>query len=381
MCFACNVKAQDKLITQTGDVKIVYNVEVGTNKVFYTLENKKDAPIQQIAKQDVLTIIHPDGSKEILNKDNVSNQKDEIQQENNSLPSFSKKERHPIVTKNGEYNPVLFANDKKKGKRCYSCYVVYQFKNGSVKEDDNISAEYKVIGYDDKASGLSNHFDLEPTDDMRDIHYTYGLEVKLKNKTSRTIYIDLGNTFITRGTEAAPYYTPTATSSTNGKNGGVGVNVGSVTGALGIGGIVGGIANGVNVGGGSSSSETTTTYSQRVVAIPPLSQKTLMDQFLFPIGSETLYNNNISNFILDKKTSAIETSLAFEHIERGQSMLFDENDSPIKFSSYITYSFNENCTETSNLQANMYIKQVIGISESKDLSSDWAERPYFIIRK
>ena len=101
-------KAQDKLITQSGDVKIVYNVDVGTNKVFYTLENKKDAPIQQIAKQDVLTIIHPDGSKEILNKDNVSNQKDEIQQENNSLPSFSKKEAvlfpmaiH-VVSKGGE---------------------------------------------------------------------------------------------------------------------------------------------------------------------------------------------------------------------------------------------------------------------------------------
>lgn len=47
--------------------------------------------------------------------------------------------------------------------------------------------------------------------------------VIVKNKTSKTVYLDLGNTFIIRGNSFQPYYIPSASSSTDGTHSGVGV--------------------------------------------------------------------------------------------------------------------------------------------------------------
>ncbi|WP_337943252.1 hypothetical protein [Prevotella sp.] len=60
--FACSlmagvsVSAQDVLITQKGDVKNVYDVEVGPSTVFYKEEDKADAPTLRIKKADVIMI-------------------------------------------------------------------------------------------------------------------------------------------------------------------------------------------------------------------------------------------------------------------------------------------------------------------------------------
>ena len=54
--------------------------------------------------------------------------------------------------------------------------------------------------------------------------------------------------------------------------------MGSVAGALGIGGVLGTLANGVNVGGASSTGTSTTTYSQRVISIPPMASVSLEPQ-------------------------------------------------------------------------------------------------------
>ncbi len=69
MIFACSLMAgvsayaQDVLITNNGDVKNVYEVEVGTNAVFYKSEDKADAAILRINKADVFMIKRKDGTK------------------------------------------------------------------------------------------------------------------------------------------------------------------------------------------------------------------------------------------------------------------------------------------------------------------------------
>ena len=70
--------------------------------------------------------------------------------------------------------------------------------------------------------------------------------VTIKNKTNKTIYIDLGNTFFSRGGEAQPYYIPGETHQYKGGTTGASVNMGAVAGALGVGGALGTLANGVN---------------------------------------------------------------------------------------------------------------------------------------
>jgi len=73
-------------------------------------------------------------------------------------------------------------------------------------------------------------------------------------------------------------------------------------------------------------------------------------------------------------------------MDNGKKMEYNEDNSPIKFSSYTSYSFNEDCVETFSLQANFYVKQIIGglyntfwgtaYELDKFLSSDWKERTY-----
>ena len=371
LCFACNTKAQDKLITQKGDVKTVYNVEVGANRVFYTLEKKENAPIQQIAKKDVLTIIHPDGTKELFNTNESSNAA-VISGQASSTTFPAEAENHPIVVQDKGYVPIKFIG-KKGNKEAGAYFAECRLKNGSVIEDDNVKINYKIM--DDDVYYYSN----------KDIL----LQISIQNKTNKTIYIDLGNTFINRGTEGMAYYIPTATSSTHGKNGGVGVNVGSVTGTLGIGGIVGGIANGVNVGGGSSSSETTTTYSQRIIAISPLSQKYLEIVSLFPINS---HYNECLHVVGNIKSSRV--NIKSQDIKIGENVVFNEENSPINFSFYTIYSFNEDTSHSFSLHANFYVNQLIGVHRfpsangayvskplDKELSDDWKNRLFFILGK
>ena len=54
------------------------------------------------------------------------------------------------------------------------------------------------------------------------------VQITLRNKTDKTLFIDLGNSFFIRGKESSPYYIPTSVSNTNGSSQGVSVNAGSV---------------------------------------------------------------------------------------------------------------------------------------------------------
>lgn len=58
LSFACvyAVEAQDILVLKNGEVKSVYNVEVGKESIFYTVESKASAAIHKIEKKDVFTI-------------------------------------------------------------------------------------------------------------------------------------------------------------------------------------------------------------------------------------------------------------------------------------------------------------------------------------
>ena len=58
---------------------------------------------------------------------------------------------------------------------------------------------------------------------------------------------------------------------TSGDTSGASLGLGSVAGALGVGGVLGTIAGGVSVGGGTSSSVSTSYAQQRILAIPPQS--------------------------------------------------------------------------------------------------------------
>jgi hypothetical protein len=218
--------------------------------------------------------------------------------------------------------------------------------------------------------------------------------VKIKNKSTNTIYVDLGNTFIIRNEEGSAYYVPSASTTTTGKSGGGSVNLGSVAGALGVGGGVGQALGGMSVGGSSSSATSQVTYSQRVIAVPPMSSKSLEGQALFPLNSERFYNNLITT-VQKKDGVAVkinDSSPFISGMQPGDKKEFTEENSPIHFSVFVSYSTSEGCEKLTNLHQSVYVNCIIGANcDSWVINSNlkksfmdevypgWDTKPYFVL--
>ena len=388
--MSTTIQAQEVLITKEGDALKVYGLEVSSEAVFFRKSPEKDSPIQRLAKSELLMIKYADGRKQII--DNPADQS----HLNTNTPSEVEGHKNAVGTMTPE---VLELNNKRiesfnittlsytgtdTQKSWGSMAVVLGLKEGSTIETPEVSLSFGMKLYAAEHSmnkgvlkrakivELKDMDDLDPIMDTR----VYKMVITVKNKTSKTIYIDLGNSFVTAKGEATSYYIPTAKTSTSGTSNGVGVNAGAVAGAIGIGGALGTLANGVTVGGGSMNQSSTTTFSQRVIAIPPMSAKSLEPQ---GIGEEKVFNglNNGWDYNNSIVKSIIPTFLEKGYAQmvkgypkmmnfcRGQIINLepDANSSPL--SALVTYSADEQFSSTKSLQIEFYVRQIMGYNNLK----------------
>jgi len=169
----------------------------------------------------------------------------------------------------------------------------------------------------------------------------YGnVEVEVQNNSDEIMIIDRTKSFFCdKEGVSKPYYDPTvnvlAHSTTSGHSTGVSVNLGSVAKAVGVGGTVGTLLNGVNVGSGNENSSTTTntTYivDQPSVSIAPHSKANMGRVFQESyFGIETLaylaqkgdsemnYSYNPDNTFSSCKITisySVDGGLTFEKVE------------------------------------------------------------------
>ena len=302
MIFACSLMAgvsayaQDVLITQEGDVKKVYDVEVGPSTVFYKEADKADAPTLRIKKDDVIMIKRKDGTKYDLGNglqpsNTTSSTPSPAQAPSSqtaSISAESKKRNDEIISQANDFNPEYVGTDTKKN--CDRVFCIMGYGNGSQLVNDDLEIECFIgssaltaAAARNSLVGALNNGDGGATFIDFSAYYSNPVfKLCLKNKTNRTLYVDLGNSFIMRNGVATAYYIPTSTSTSSSSSSGASVNLGAVAGAIGVGGALGTLAGGVNVGGGNTSGSVSTTFSQRVVAVPPMSVKELDNQLLFP---------------------------------------------------------------------------------------------------
>lgn len=173
-----------------------------------------------------------------------------------------------------------------------------------------------------------------PDDAKIAVAYTISSEGELTaivyNRTSEIMTIDQTMSFFVNSDgKSTSYYDPTvrttSTTDLSSKTKGAGINLGAIAGALNIGGVVGDIARGVNVGGSSTSgtSVTNATYiaDQPRVSIAPHGNGAMSKVFkVTGIGKQVLKGKNI-----------VATCLK-------------ENESYCKFSVCITYSVDNGAT-------------------------------------
>lgn len=357
MALTQSVVAQDIIITQEGDAHKVYELEIGASSVFYKAENSENAALQKMDKANILMIKYQDGRKVIMG------------QEENSAPAVQASPMQPTTTqdngKPAELSPELkqqnlewireynkkntFSHVKpQKDKQANRLLCTLGFKESSIVFTDDLKVEFKIEKFD-----LIDKKYIGVAEDKRVDAFEILLSVKLRNTSTRTIYVDLGDSFFTRNGEANAMYIPTATTTSSSTSQGVGVNLGAVANAMGVGGAVGTLAQGVSVGGGTTAGASSTTYSQRIIAIPPKSSK-LIERYnlLNPNDKYSFFEcTNVDRFLYlyTKKNIKID-----------ERIIFNEEETPLQFATFITYSYNEDCAEKQFLNTELYLKEVLG---------------------
>lgn len=356
LCFPA-LRAQETLITNKGDILTVYDVEIGNTSVFYKLSAEEEAS-RKISKADVVMIKYKDGK--VVRMDAPA---DAAAAASVSPQPASSDGATPFAV-----NPNLAEDNLKLVREFNSRYIQYKkddgaernasgvvsllgLEEGSIIETPELKVHLGIVRKGEKGKKILYNKMEEDTGWFLD----YSLAVTLENKTTKTLYIDLGNSFLMRGGQAEPYYVPSSTSQTSGSSGGAGVNLGSIAGAVGIGGALGTLASGVNVGGGTSSSSTTVTYSQRVISIPPLASITLDYK---DIGK---YLRNAYIPILKQKGLLKEHRTSYSCMSKehkvGETCDLPQPEGTKPLELFVTYALDEGLAATNSLRMGLNLRQ------------------------
>lgn len=257
--FAVNNAKGDVIILKTGESKMVYNIEVSNNYIFFNESPDDSSDISKIAVTDVFGYKVGDG--EIQTMDSA---KPTSSATSNPAANSSQENGTPTLMKNkiAEDNDKILARltdftitpKKNNSGICGGAVTpVWTFSRNSILSDENL-----LVGVD--------MFEF--------LFEGVAYKIKLTNKTDKMLYVDLANTYETNQDGIAkPFYTNKIYTTNDSRSSGGSLNLGAVAGAVGIGGAVGTLASGISVGGGNSKGTTVTESQSAVLAIPPHSSK------------------------------------------------------------------------------------------------------------
>lgn len=348
------VSAQDFIVKKDGSVIQAKVTKIGTSEVEYKKWSNQDGPMYSVAVADILAINFQNGEKETF--ENVSagssqatnreadGQQNIVQVKLEDLSPEAKAANDALIA---IYNaPVELDIPKNKiGNKIISTSAIYGIGNNSIITNDDIE-----IGF--VTGAITQCSNTEPVEWVAGHYFTgdHALMISVRNKTNRTLFIDLGNSFFISVGQATCLYVPSSTTTTH---------VTASAGSLNLGAITGAVANGINVGGVSTNATVNTTYTQRVIAVPPMSSVNLPPQYLYGKGERKVTKG------------LVQTETGFMHIlfskdsekgtmRLGDRYLYTADNSPLQFSCVIAYSTEETCLSMKSITSNLYLRELIG---------------------
>ena len=351
------VISQDVLVTKDGDAIKAYDMEVAGESVYYKQSEAQDAPIVKIAKSDLLVIKYKDGRKEVVGETAPA----PATQQTAAAPQPSQPQSrtdegslrlNDAAVRAWHDIDVQYVGEQSK-KEANIAYCQCRLEDDAVIADSQVELLFQTT---------CSQYNGNP---QKPFPQRNTFLAAIKNKTTKTIYLDLGNSFFLRGTESFPLYVPSSTSTTSGTTTGASVNVGAVTGAMGVGGAVGKIANGVNVGGSSSNFGTVTTYAQRIVAVPPMSVYQLGNIELFEKSNPNIYRLKYDVYNSFSLPELLDLYLPTSMMPKEGQTITVTDPSLLRFGVYVTYAEDEGQTQPYILKANFSLAKIIGAKANK----------------
>lgn len=333
------VNAQDIIVLKNGDIISAKVKEIDDLTITYHKFTNLNSPIYKISISKVLAVNYENGEKDIFDSPRSDASYEESASLNGEVPAAVSNDNSAIISKYSKlYTP--YRNMKYKSKSAWTILAQFHPSPNSVLSNEDIEIFFKMP-------------------------HTCLYEIWIRNKTDKPIYIDLGNTFrVDSDNLYRRYYNQSETISvSSGKANGGAMNLGPLTSSLGVGGVVGKIANGVSVGGGSSYSTTTTYSNERIVVVPPLASAPLRSWKAHPnINAWISYGENFG-WIDEFDESMPETNKSFIRygdVDVGEQKNFQYEDSPLKKDYSIRYSNDEVFNKYSTIRFGFYIATIIG---------------------
>lgn len=344
------VQAQDKIVTNEGDVIQAYHVDVGENLIYYRLENFGAGALQSMRKADVLMLMRHDGS--ILNfyqdkkKDRV-HPEDTVARESSvekvkilEAADLSEASRAANAAQIEAMNAAatVTVDKKDEAQAADAVWCRLGVKKNSILCNDDVELSV-VAGKLLPLSGEQTSDGFAPgNDEIQDV----ALGISVKNKSNRTIYIDLGNSFFIRMGEFISYYVSTTS---------------------------------------------TTVYSApvrtlqadgtaRVIALDPNAILTLQARSLFQRQPGDIIAG--LKYIAEGSGKETSYSLSFGFpedaaeagLKLGEHLAYASSVSPLTFSFAVSYADTENCVQEKTILAHFYLKDLVGVEKKSSASED-----------
>lgn len=275
-CFALSVLAEDLIVFRNGDVVKAVVLEIQKTDVKYKRASNPQGPTYTVSKADLLSIVYENGEKDNFGETrfdaDTSVEQQQLPESQNSgpqqfdpVPAADNAERISLINnstvRHGDRKP-----DENKLKTTKNHTWILGVTDGSILSDENISIDFVPTWF-------AQFIEKGKTKTREFFTPSYNIckyKIIITNKTTHPIYIDLANSFrIWPSGESEPFYGGISITNITGNQSGGTLGLGAVTNALGVGGVVGQLAQGIGIGGGSNNSTSVTTTESNIISIPP----------------------------------------------------------------------------------------------------------------
>ncbi len=346
LLFPLSTKGQDVIVKKDGSTILSKVLEVNKSEIKYKKFSNRNGPTYTIEISEIMSINYENGEKDDFSNaipgDNQQSAQGMIKK---TADANNKKiiELHNVIQPNYE-------GQSPSEKLWTSCTAKFGVKSSSILSNEDVEMKFvRRIGY----NGSNN----------KELCYF----VNIRNKTDKVLYIDKANCFKVyhNGYSVCYFDASTQTYVNNGGSSGASVNIGSLAGAFGIGGAIGQIANGINVGGGKSSSVSTSYTPQRFIAIPPRGNRFLTEYIWIGKGDGRTCVERPEDFNLESdylESIGVKKGI----VNKYGIKVFNEKELPWQRDYYITYSTDPTFSSYGSLHAELYIQEIIGAFKFDD---------------
>lgn len=321
--IALNVSAQDVIVKKDGSTILSKVLEVSQNEIKYKRFSNIEGPTYTIDKSNLFSINYENGDMDSFVDDNPKT---------TSITCGRPQLLTPGICDNNADLIKMYNQDNR-----------YNIKRTKRK------ARYTLNFLHVSEKSVLNNTEIELSFIYDSDNHDSG-NIKITNVTNSTIYLDLANSFeIYKSGDYYAFYDNKIKQITSGNSNGVGVNLGSVAGVLGVGGMLGTLSSGIDVGNSSQESSTEITCQERIISIPPH-------------ASYTLTKSNYSALGL-----WVDALLC-----KGEVIEYSEENSPKKIDYFFTYSKDLRFESYGTIKATIFLAKQIGLEKhnfEKDITN------------